>query len=108
MIYMLNNLTMAKDFYLQIYFSQNHINLILFSPRDCVFTQGAWINNRSLFPCQEPPGAMATWQATIHAPSGWVALMSGDQEAQITQQQNGKEKLKFRGIINKTFQSVEI
>ncbi|XP_072019031.1 aminopeptidase O-like [Amphiura filiformis] len=57
--------------------------------RECVFTQGAWINNRSLFPCQEPPGAMATWQATIHAPAGWVALMSGDQEAQTTQQQNG-------------------
>ena len=32
---------------------------------DCVFTPAANINNRSLFPCQEPPIAMATWQTVI-------------------------------------------
>ena len=32
---------------------------------DCVFTPAANINNRSLFPCQEPPIAMASWQAVI-------------------------------------------
>ena len=32
---------------------------------DCVFTPAANINNRSLFPCQEPPISMASWQAVI-------------------------------------------
>ena len=32
---------------------------------DCVFTPAANINNRSLFPCQEPPIAMATWQCVV-------------------------------------------
>ena len=32
---------------------------------DCVFTPAANINNRSLFPCQEPPITMATWQAIV-------------------------------------------
>ncbi|XP_071847547.1 aminopeptidase O-like [Apostichopus japonicus] len=50
--------------------------------RECVFSQGAWINNRSLFPCQEPPGAMATWQAFIQTPKEYVVLMSGDEKAE--------------------------
>ncbi|KAG9331475.1 hypothetical protein JZ751_018875 [Albula glossodonta] len=37
------------------------------SGRPCVYTQGSPINNRALFPCQEPPVAMSTWQASIHA-----------------------------------------
>ena len=32
---------------------------------NCVFTPAANINNRSLFPCQEPPIAMATWQGIV-------------------------------------------
>ncbi|CAB1320055.1 unnamed protein product, partial [Coregonus sp. 'balchen'] len=31
--------------------------------RSCVYTAGSPINNRALFPCQEPPVAMSTWQA---------------------------------------------
>ena len=56
---------------------------------ECVFTPGAWINNRSLFPCQEPPGALATWQAKIRAPKEFVVLMSGDDEAITSPEQNG-------------------
>nr|XP_054764615.1 aminopeptidase O-like [Lytechinus pictus] len=57
--------------------------------RPCVFTQGAWINNRSLFPCQEPPGAMATWQAIIHAPEDCMVIMSGDEEGDVLQKKQG-------------------
>ncbi|XP_022102792.1 aminopeptidase O-like [Acanthaster planci] len=56
---------------------------------ECVFTPGAWINNRSLFPCQEPPGALATWQAKIRTPKEFVVLMSGDDEAITSPEQNG-------------------
>ncbi|XP_034398440.1 aminopeptidase O [Cyclopterus lumpus] len=47
--------------------------------RVCVYTAGSPINNRALFPCQEPPVAMSTWQATVRAPSGCVVLMSGEE-----------------------------
>ena len=47
--------------------------------RPCVFSPGAYINNRSLMPCQEPPIAMSTWQASIHVPKGCVVLMSGNE-----------------------------
>ncbi|KAM6931154.1 aminopeptidase O isoform 2-T2 [Xenentodon cancila] len=48
--------------------------------RVCVYTAGSPINNRALFPCQEPPVAMSTWQATVRAPSECVVLMSGDEQ----------------------------
>ncbi|XP_059825844.1 aminopeptidase O isoform X3 [Hypanus sabinus] len=48
------------------------------SGRPCVYTAGSPINNRALFPCQEPPVAMATWQASILAPTDTVVLMSGE------------------------------
>ena len=50
-----------------------------FLNRPCVFSPGAYINNRSLMPCQEPPIAMSTWQAAIHVPKGCTVLMSGDE-----------------------------
>ncbi|GFS94910.1 aminopeptidase O [Nephila pilipes] len=49
-----------------------------------VFTYGAFINNRALFPCQEPPTAMATWEAVITVMDSSVVLMSGDEEPQIS------------------------
>ncbi|XP_071508180.1 aminopeptidase O-like [Diadema antillarum] len=55
----------------------------------CVFTQGAWINNRSLFPCQEPPGAMATWQAIIQAPEDLTVVMSGDEVGRVIDHRDG-------------------
>ncbi|XP_041042416.1 aminopeptidase O isoform X2 [Carcharodon carcharias] len=48
------------------------------SGRPCVYTAGSPINNRALFPCQEPPEAMATWQASVWAPKGSLVLMSGE------------------------------
>ncbi|XP_076021299.1 aminopeptidase O [Genypterus blacodes] len=48
--------------------------------RVCVYTAGSPINNRALFPCQEPPVAMSTWQATVRAPSECVVLMSGEDQ----------------------------
>ncbi|KAM4576805.1 aminopeptidase O isoform 2-T3 [Odontesthes bonariensis] len=53
--------------------------------RVCVYTAGSPINNRALFPCQEPPVAMSTWQATVRAPSWCVVLMSGEEQAVPTE-----------------------
>lgn len=55
------------------------VYLISFSiSSNAVFTPGAYINNRSLMPCQEPPVAMSTWQAYFHVKNGETVLMSGD------------------------------
>ncbi|XP_035218940.1 aminopeptidase O-like isoform X2 [Stegodyphus dumicola] len=48
-----------------------------------VFNYGAWINNRSFFPCQEPPIAMASWEATVSVPNSATVLMSGDEEPYV-------------------------
>ncbi|XP_075905585.1 aminopeptidase O isoform X4 [Nelusetta ayraudi] len=48
--------------------------------RLCVYTAGSPINNRALFPCQEPPVAMSTWQATVRAPCDCLVLMSGEEQ----------------------------
>ncbi|XP_028270724.1 aminopeptidase O isoform X2 [Parambassis ranga] len=53
--------------------------------RVCVYTAGSPINNRALFPCQEPPVAMSTWQATVQAPHECVVLMSGEEPAVPTE-----------------------
>ncbi|XP_032122289.1 aminopeptidase O isoform X7 [Sapajus apella] len=55
------------------------------SDRPCVYTVGSPINNRALFPCQEPPVAMSTWQATVRAAASYVVLMSGENFAKPTQ-----------------------
>ncbi|XP_032164758.1 aminopeptidase O isoform X5 [Mustela erminea] len=59
------------------------------SGRPCVYTIGSPINNRALFPCQEPPVAMSTWQATVRAAASFVVLMSGENSAKPTQLQEG-------------------
>ncbi|XP_054980987.1 aminopeptidase O isoform X2 [Sorex araneus] len=59
------------------------------SGRPCVYTVGSPINNRALFPCQEPPVAMSTWQATVRAAASFVILMSGENSAKPTQLQEG-------------------
>uniref|UniRef100_A0A8C9X9G3 Aminopeptidase O (putative) n=1 Tax=Sander lucioperca TaxID=283035 RepID=A0A8C9X9G3_SANLU len=53
--------------------------------RVCVYTAGSPINNRALFPCQEPPVAMSTWHATVRAPSECVVLMSGEEQTVPTE-----------------------
>ncbi|XP_007937334.1 aminopeptidase O [Orycteropus afer afer] len=59
------------------------------SGRPCVYTMGSPINNRALFPCQEPPVAMSTWQATVRAAASFVVLMSGENSAKPIQLQEG-------------------
>ncbi|KAJ8414037.1 hypothetical protein AAFF_G00066350 [Aldrovandia affinis] len=59
------------------------------SGRSCVYTQGSPINNRALFPCQEPPVAMSTWQARVRAPSDCVVLLSGENEAKPFTEETG-------------------
>eukprot|EP00794_Sanderia_malayensis_P007134 gene7134-7939_t len=63
---------------------------------DSVFSPGAYINNRSLMPCQEPPIAMSTWQAYLHVRSGSNVLMSGDRvkcKESILGNQSGEQGL---------------
>ncbi|XP_068784211.1 aminopeptidase O isoform X2 [Struthio camelus] len=59
------------------------------SGRPCVYTMGSPINNRALFPCQEPPIALSTWQATVRAAAHFVVLMSGENSAEPVQLQEG-------------------
>ncbi|XP_043403020.1 aminopeptidase O isoform X6 [Chelonia mydas] len=59
------------------------------SGRPCVYTMGSPINNRALFPCQEPPVAMSTWQTTVRTASCFVVLMSGENSAEPAQLQEG-------------------
>ncbi|KAK6188693.1 hypothetical protein SNE40_004821 [Patella caerulea] len=51
--------------------------------KPCGFTIGHWINNRSLFPSQDAPSAMPTWQAIIRAERNQVVLMSGDESGKL-------------------------
>ncbi|XP_048971872.1 aminopeptidase O isoform X10 [Canis lupus baileyi] len=60
------------------------------SGRPCVYTMGSPVNNRALFPCQEPPVAMSTWQATVGAAASFVVLMSGENSAKPTQLREGR------------------
>ncbi|XP_027564908.1 aminopeptidase O isoform X6 [Neopelma chrysocephalum] len=59
------------------------------SGRPCVYTMGSPINNRALFPCQEPPVALSTWQASVRAAAGFVVLMSGENSAEPAQLPEG-------------------
>ncbi|XP_066499689.1 aminopeptidase O isoform X1 [Hoplias malabaricus] len=57
--------------------------------RCCVYTMGSPINNRSLFPCQEPPVAMSTWQASVKAQCEYMVLLSGENQANPLPQETG-------------------
>ncbi|KAM6034612.1 aminopeptidase O isoform 2-T3 [Chlamydotis macqueenii] len=59
------------------------------SGRPCVYTMGSPINNRALFPCQEPPVALSTWQASVRTAAGFVVLMSGENSAESVQLREG-------------------
>uniref|UniRef100_A0A8C3CXP0 Aminopeptidase O n=1 Tax=Cairina moschata TaxID=8855 RepID=A0A8C3CXP0_CAIMO len=59
------------------------------SGRPCVCTMGSPINNRALFPCQEPPIALSTWQASVRTAASFVVLMSGENSAEPVQLQEG-------------------
>lgn len=70
----INLLLKKKKFTLMLY-SFSHVF------RRCVYTIGSPINNRALFPCQEPPVAMSTWRAQVKAPCEYMVLMSGENQA---------------------------
>ncbi|XP_054666902.1 aminopeptidase O isoform X4 [Grus americana] len=57
--------------------------------KPCVYTMGSPINNRALFPCQEPPVALSTWQASVRTAAGFVVLTSGENSAEPVQLQEG-------------------
>ncbi|KFQ78587.1 Aminopeptidase O, partial [Phaethon lepturus] len=59
------------------------------SGRPCVYTMGSPINNRALFPCQEPPVALSTWQASVRTAAGFIVLMSGENTEEPVQLQEG-------------------
>ena len=48
------------------------------------YTAGSPINNRSLLPYQDAPGAMATWETNVIVPKWCHVSMSGDQSARET------------------------
>jgi len=50
---------------------------------------GSPINNRALFPCQEPPVALSTWQASVRTAASFVVLMSGENSAEPVQLREG-------------------
>lgn len=46
--------------------------------RPFLFSQSQSIHARSWVPCQDSPGARVTYDATIHVPEGFTAVMSAD------------------------------
>ena len=51
-----------------------------------LFSQGQAIENRTWIPTQDSPGIRQTWEATIHVPAGFTAVMSAPKSAEpITQ-----------------------
>ena len=51
----------------------------------CVYTAAAAVNNRGLFPCQDVPGSMSTWDFTMCLPlqSSHKVFCTGDEHAEI-------------------------
>lgn len=60
---------------------------------------GSPINNRALFPCQEPPVAMSTWQARVRAPCDYTVLMSGENQAFPEPAETGRVKSSFSADV---------
>ncbi|GAB1601184.1 hypothetical protein Ahia01_000396600 [Argonauta hians] len=56
----------------------------------CMITCGHWINNRSLFPSQDHPEALSTWQACVTVDDVYTVIMTGDTEPLKTNTENGK------------------
>lgn len=48
------------------------------SPSPFLYTQSQAIMARTWVPCQDSPGVRMTYEATIHAPRGFLALMSAE------------------------------
>ncbi|XP_052774364.1 aminopeptidase O-like isoform X2 [Mya arenaria] len=65
----------------------------------CVFTHGHYLNNRSLFPSQDVPGAMATWHAHISCQPDYTVLMTGDDNPTVSQCDSGLKTYSFSSSI---------
>ena len=52
------------------------------SPSPLLYTQSESILARTWVPCQDSPGVRMTYEATIHAPRGMLALMSAENPTQ--------------------------
>jgi len=67
----------------------------------CVYTPAAAINNRGLFPCQDIPGAMATWQAKIHtkSSSNLTVLCTGDNQDDVLLDNGNDSHYFFTNLI---------
>lgn len=61
---------------------------------------GSPINNRALFPCQEPPVALSTWQASVRTAAGFVVLMSGENSAEPVQLPEGEIYFLWQIVFN--------
>lgn len=67
--------------------------------RRCVYTHGHWINNRSFFPSQDHPAAMATWEATVLVSDNVSVIMSGDDIPEIKHESNGYKSFHFKSSM---------
>ena len=52
----------------------------------CCITAGSLINNRSLFPYQDAPSHMSTWQLIVDVPSAYTVLSTGDEQGLLIDQ----------------------
>lgn len=52
----------------------------------CYITTGSLINNRSLFPYQDAPTLMSTWQLLVNISSTYTVLSTGDEQGFSTKQ----------------------
>ena len=60
-----------------------------------LFSQGQAIENRSWIPTQDSPGIRQTWEATIHVPAGFTAVMSAPKSAE-PMTQGGESVFSYR------------
>jgi len=49
------------------------------APTRCVYTPACPVNNRGLFPCQEPPSAMSSWECLTVCKVNYVPLLTSDE-----------------------------
>jgi leukotriene-A4 hydrolase len=63
--------------------------------RPFLFSQGQAIENRSWIPTQDSPGIRQTWEATIHVPAGFTAVMSAPKSAE-PMTQGGESVFSYR------------
>ncbi|PVD22721.1 hypothetical protein C0Q70_15977 [Pomacea canaliculata] len=58
----------------------------------CVFTVGHLLSNRSLFPSQDSPSALSSWQASVTVDENLSVLMTGDHLPTILTKDSGRRK----------------